>query len=114
MTEIDIDRIIGQITKKLLIIILPTILLTFGSVFAYDHFTLKNKVDREEYYKNYGEILLLIESKNKAIDELAKSNSKDVSYIRERVDRLDKIQSDIDAYLRQRDRVRGFRNDNPN
>ena len=55
MSDHDINAIIGRITKKLLLILIPTILLSAGSVWLADHFMLKNKVDRLEFHQGYAD-----------------------------------------------------------
>ena len=115
MSNEDADKIVGRITRKLLWTLLPTILLTIGSMFIYDHFTLANKADREMVQKNMYNLTLIIEAKTRALESIAKSNSKDVMYLKEAdvelkdaIENLDEAQDEMDKYIREKFRVRGI------
>ena len=105
MSEQDVDRVVGRITKKLLWTLLPTILLTIGSMFIYDHFTLANKVDQETFQKNTYTLMLMIESKNRLLEDMAQANAQEIVHINGQIDEL---QDDINIIIKQKFGVRGI------
>ena len=108
MSDQDVNTIIGKITTKLLLILIPTMLISVGSTFMYDHFMLKNKVDRLEFYQGQAELILMVEQKTRAIESLAKSNSQTASNNKELINKIEKSQVTIDEYLRKEFRTRGL------
>ena len=107
MSDSDIDRIIGRITRKLFLVLIPTIILTGGGVILRDHFLIKNKVDKIEYTESQASLILLVEKKTRALESLAKGNTKDITNLNRSVDKIEGYQREIDKYLRDKYRTRG-------
>ena len=107
MSDQDINRIIGMITKKVLIVLLPSVLLLGGADWAKTHYTMKNKVDRVDFLRGHAEVVLLIEKKTRAIESLSKGNKEDIIEMKQLIREIDGYQHEIDKYLREHYRVRG-------
>lgn len=102
MTQLDIDKIIGQVTRRLLMVLLPTIIMTVGGMFLRDHFALSVKADREAVHADMFQLELLIENKVRAIEDLTISNNKlilgnvaDIEHMEEKVDEIKEINDKI-------------------
>lgn len=95
MSEDDLNIIIGKLTKKLLIIIIPSILVPSAIALTYDHFAIRDKAS----YKDLYNLQLVIEGKTRATEDLVNSNSKDIGYINEQIDKIEKANEKINDLI---------------
>lgn len=118
MSEQDLQHIIKQLSKRMfknvIVSVISAVVIAVAGMLIRDHFVLDQKMDREEYYKNYYNLLMTVESKTRAIESLAKTNAekciqgeKTDDEIKSIVARLEAYQRDLDKELRAFNRVRG-------
>jgi len=111
MSESDLDKVIGRVTRSILKVFIPTIMFLIGlQVKAYfDVQHLKaGKVSKLEYIESQSNLVMLVERKTLVLESLAKTNAKDIAYVTRDVEELKEIQRKIDEFLREKYRVRGF------
>ncbi len=111
MSQAEVDKIIGRITRSILKVLIPTLFVVAGlQVKAYfDVQSLKkDKMDRIEYIEANASLILLVEKKTRAIESLAKSNVQEISHLNEDVGKIESYQKEIDKLLREKYTSRGM------
>ncbi len=107
MSETDQDRIVGSIARKLMWVLVPFLLMGVGlQVKAY--FDVNNKVSKEAFWEVQANLTLLVEKKTRALESLVLANTGDIKHIEQNLSELKKIQKEIDKFLRDSYRVRGY------
>lgn len=99
MSQTEIDKIIGQVTKKLLMVLLPTIIITVGGMFVRDHFALGNKLDIHTYQENHYRLQLLVEARNKALENIALQNKNDIEHFEADLEEIKRLQEKINERI---------------
>jgi len=112
MSEQDLERnmnyLIGRIVKRILIVVIPTLLIPFGGFAVRDHFELKNKVDKETFWEVQNNLTLLVERKTRALESLVLKNTGDKEHMEQQIQEIKEAQKEIDKFLRDNYRVRGY------
>ena len=111
MSQPDIDKTIASITRSLLKVLLPSLLILISlQVKAYFDVQAmkKDKMDRIEYIEANASLILLVENKTRATESLAKTNTQDIGHINSVVEKIESYQREIDKLLREKYTNRGM------
>lgn len=112
MSEQDLEHIISSLSKRMfrnvVVSVISAVILSSTAILVSDHYMLEQKLDKTIYEKNYGNLMLLIEGKTRAIESLANGNTKDIVFVYQQIEEIKEYQKEIDKYLRENFRERGL------
>jgi len=107
MTETDIKYLIRKVTRNLLYVLIPSII-SFGVMIVNDHYSIKqverDKISKDEAYKYWTNLQLLVERKTAIFEQYIISNEKN----RDRLLKdMEKIEDQIRELHKQNNATRG-------
>jgi hypothetical protein len=115
MSEADVKILIREVSRKvawkILYILVPS-LLAFGTMIVTDHFKLKNmdelKINKEEAYKYWTDVQLLVERKNALFEQYITDDAADKEELKRR---MESIENEIREIYKHFNPIRGSSSD---
>jgi len=113
MTETDVKYFIRKVTRNLLYVLVPTII-SFAVMIVNDHYGLKqlerDKISRDEAYKYWSNLQLLVERKTAIFEQYIISNEKNKDVL---LKDIEKIEDQIRELYRENNATRTLSDNTP-
>ena len=113
MTETDVKYLIRKVTRNLLYVLIPSII-SFGVMIVNDHYSIKqverDKISKDEAYKYWTNVQLLVERKNALFEQYIINNEKNRDRL---IKDMEKIEDQIRELYKENNATRGTSNKEP-
>jgi len=113
MTETDIKYLIRKVTRNLLYVLIPSII-SFGVMIVNDHYSIKqverDKISKDEAYKYWTNVQLLVERKNALFEQYIINNEKNRDRL---IKDMEKIEDQIRELYKENNATRETSNKEP-
>ena len=113
MTETDVKYLIRKVTRNLLYVLIPSII-SFGVMIVNDHYSIKqverDKISKDEAYKYWTNVQLLVERKNALFEQYIINNEKNRDRL---IKDMEKIEDQIRELYKENNATRETSNKEP-